>query len=634
MTTPDTEFIDQINRLLDQHLDEPTVSVDALCHNLGMSRSQLHRIIKEQSGLSVSRYIRQRKLSKARQLLQETPLRISEISDAIGMGSIQNFSKYFAEAFGLTPTDYRKQHKRPTPDAVPTGETVAPGSPVSPVEPEPVPPTPERVVLPARPRRRLFWRGVYVVLGLCVAVGIGSWWLMSRPPAPPAINSLAVLPFVNLGSAETEPACAGITDDIHRSVSLLNNLQVIARSSSDQYGKTDKTTWQIGNELHVAHLLKGAVQRINNQIRVRVELIDTQADVRLWVRTYARPDNDIFALTEQVMVDIARQLKLTTTGKPLAYTRNLTAYNLFLQGRQLVVGRSKDQLARSIRYFDQAVALDTTFAEAIAFKAEAYMLGLTLGYSDRKEANRLAEPNALAAIRLDPTNSTAYGVLGTLYHDLHQWEAAQNAFRIAIQHNPNDAQAHYWYSLVLRSVGKLPEAIEHSTKAVALDPIYPVILAGHVLNCAYADRFDLANAGLESGRDLFQNSFVYQTAQGYVCLTAGRYQQAIDAFAQAQELNAAYSTHNSAALYCEAKAGHGPKTLTFLRTQVLRTPRDYYDRAVVFAGLNQTDSCMAALKKAADGDYFYRDTKVSPIFRPYHRHPVFRAILRQFHVAE
>lgn len=631
MTTPDTEFIDQINRLLDQHLDDPTVSVDALCRDLGKSRSQLHRIIKEQSGLSVSRYIRQRRLSKARQLLQETPLRISEISDAIGMGSIQNFSKYFAEEFGLTPTDYRKQHKRPTPDAVLTGETA---TPVSPVEPVATPPAPEQVTPPAHPRRRPFWRGVYAVLGLGVAVGIGIWWLMSRGPATPAINSLAVLPFVNLGSAETEPACAGITDDIHRSVSLLNNLQVIARSSSDQYGKTDKTTWQIGNDLHVAHLLKGAVQRINNQIRVRVELIDTQADVRLWVRTYTRPDNDIFVLTDQIVADMARQLKRTTARKPISYTRNLTAYNLFLQGRQLVVGRSKDQLQRSIRYFDAAVTLDTNFAEAIAFKAEAYMLMPVMGYSDRQQANRLAEQNALAAIRLDPANSTAYGVLGTLYHDLHQWEAAQNTFRIAIEHNPNDAQAHYWYSLVLRSVGKLPEAVEQSTKAVALDPIYPVILAGHVVNCAYAGRFDLADASLESGRDLFQNSFVYQTAQSYVCLAAGRYRQAIDAFARAQELNAAYRTHNSAALYCEAKAGHRPKALTFLRTQVLRTPRDYYDRAVVFAGLNQTDSCMAALKKAADGDYFHRDTKVSPIFRPYRNHPVFGAVLRQFHVAD
>ena len=623
--------IDQLNRLIDERLNDPSFSIGTACEMLAVSRSQLQRILKEQTTFSTALYVRQRRLLRARHLLETTDLRISEIMYQVGIDSPQNLSKYFTQAFGVSPSDYRKQHKLPNPDAVPTGETAAP---VSPVEPVLVPSAPEQVVPPARPRSRLFRRRLYAVLGLGVAVGIGIWWLMSRPPATPAINSLAVLPFVNLGSADTEPACAGITDDIHRSVSLLNNLQVIARSSSDQYGKTYKTTWQIGNDLHVAHLLKGAVLRTNNQIRVRVELIDTQADVRLWVRTYTRPDNDIFALTDQIVADMARQLKLTTARKPLAYTRNLTAYNLFLQGRQLVVGRSKDQLGRSIRYFDEAVALDTNFAEAIAFKAEVYMLMPVLGYGNRQEANRLAEQYALAAIRLDPANSTAYGVLGALYHDLHQWEAAQNTFRIAIEHNPNDAQVQYWYSLVLRSVGKLPEAVEHSTKAVALDPLYPVILAGHVVNCAYADRFDLADAGLESGRDLFRDSFVYHIANGYVCLTAGRYQKAIDAFAQAQELNAAYSTHNSTALYCEAKANHRPEALTFLRNQVLRTPRDYYDRAVVFAGLNQADSCMAALKKAADGDYFYRDTKVSPIFRPYHSHPVFGAILRQFHVAD
>ena len=649
MTTSDNTLTEKLNRLIDDNLDNPSFSIDTICRELGISRSQLHRTSKEQTNLSVSLYVRKRRLLRAKALLLTTNLRISEVCDAVGISNPQNFSTYFTEQFQITPTEFRRLRVQvplvnepplptvswipPVPDTIPDTETVAVSGKLS----------------PNTFRFWLWWH--WAVLGLLLAFGAGFYgWFhaqMNRRPAVAVGNSLAVLPFVNLGAADSSPASEGIMDDIHRSVSRIKNLKVISRSSSDQYIDTKKSIWQIGDELRVANVLKGSVLKASNQLQVKVEIIGTQDDILLWGHTYSAAYKDIFTLTDQIVRDVARQLKLRASasasekltlarpnrnGEASAQTQNLDAYNAFLQGRQLMVTRTKANLLESIARFDRALAIDSTFAEAYACKAEAYVILPNLGYADAEEAHRLVGRNALTAIRLDPTNSTAYAVLGNLYHDTYQWQAAENAFRIALQHNPNDVQANYWYSLLLRSLGRLDEAIQYSTQAVALDPLYPVVLAGHIANCAYANRFDLTRTSIENGRGLFNDSFIYYTAQGYDAMCRKDYNRAVADFQKGLSLNPDYKRPTNTLLYCEAKRGNRRRASTFLHDLTETTPRANYERAVVYAGLDQADSCLHYLKKAADAGYIYRDMKVIPAFKPYWSHPIFKAILRQYHL--
>ena len=100
----DHVVVEKLNRLIDDNLNQPAFSIDTICLALGISRSQLHRAIKEQTHLSTSLYIRKRRLLKARDLLLTTNRRISEICDAVGFANAQNFSTYFTEAFGVSPT--------------------------------------------------------------------------------------------------------------------------------------------------------------------------------------------------------------------------------------------------------------------------------------------------------------------------------------------------------------------------------------------------------------------------------------------------------------------------------------------------------------------------------------------------
>jgi|GEM_PF-806498 len=653
VSTSDHVLLDKLNRLIDDNLGNPAFSTDALCLRLGISRSHLHRTIKEQTDLSTSLYIRQRRLLRANHLLLTTDLRISEICDAVGIANPQNFSTYFTEEFRISPTEFRKLHQNQVSGALSLRpEATQPSQTAHPV--------PEVLLVPApdQPTERLpdrarFWLRARRVLGSLVAgvlilAGAGLYGrLQPRPErdsarptgAPVTGNSLAVLPFTNLGPADTNPACEGILSELHASVSLVKNLKVIARSSSDQYRNTEKTVWQIGDELQVANLLKGSILKTGDQLQIKVEIISTQDDIRTWVKTYRAPYQAIFQLTEQIVRDVAGQLKLTlsaSASEKLAFarTQNPEAYNALLQGQQLLVSRMEEELLASLTRFDRALALDSTFAEAYALKAVAHHLLIGSKKIDNQTLNRLTEENALRAIRLDPTNSTAYAVLGSVYFSTYQWQASENAFRIALQHNPNDAQANYWYSLLLRMVGRFDEAVHFSAQAIALDPLHPIMMGGHIANCAYANRFDLARASIEMGRGLFDKSFSYHLAKAICWMSQADYGRAAAAYRQAQKLNPDDLGQAPILIYCEAKRGNRSEALRFLRELTATTPRADYERAVVYAGLAQADSSLYFLKKAADGGYLYRDTKAMTVFKPYHSHPVFKAVMRQFKLPE
>lgn len=249
MITSDKAVVEKLNKLIDDNLDSPSFSVDAICQAIGISRSRLHRFVKEHADLSASLYIRKRRLQKASQLLLTTDLRISEIGDLIGMTNPQNLSTYLIEEFGISPTEFRKKKHQslPVDEPLPVSETVlkptilaatAPTSTLPPIRPRFVRTTRRVSIGMATGMLALSCTGLY-------------WWFQSRPvsyPAESVRNSLVILPFINLGTAESSPACEGIQDELHTSMSLLKQLKVIARSSSDQYKDTKKSIWQIGDE--------------------------------------------------------------------------------------------------------------------------------------------------------------------------------------------------------------------------------------------------------------------------------------------------------------------------------------------------------------------------------------------------
>lgn len=623
MSVPEQFILEKFSRLIEDNLNNPSFSLEDTYKVLGVSRSHLHRIIKEHTQLSTSLFVRKIKLKKAKELLVITDLRIAEIAELTGIDSPQNFSKYFVQEYNLSPTEFRKKKGDKSTE---NEEIIA--TP---------PPSIHQSKRRSFPNRNYLWGGLLLLI-LAVA-GSGYYWkrtalqLSEKLDYSPAFgNSIAVLPFQSLDSNQT--IAEGVTEEIHSSLSLLDNLKVIARASSNQYKNTDKTVWQIGDELRVAYVLRGKVREINARILINLELVSTKDDITVWSKKTEGDLQNIFNLLNDSIKEIIFKLNQKITPAlsqqlERVPTRNLEAYNEFLLGRTLLITRTKEKLNESVIRFDKALALDPAFAEAQAYKSIAYLLMGNMGYQDLKMGLQLAEQHALKAIQLDAHNSTAYATLGNVYRGDFKWQQAKTAYEISLKYRPNDAQTIYWYSLLLRSIGQINEALRYSTKAVSLDPLYPVILSGHLWNCAYAGREDLAQKAIADGNLIFDDSFVYYMARGEYELYHNRYDKALKEFTKMEQLNPNMKYGNVSSAYCAAKLGN-PLPTRLLLHQTGNQAQDYVSKSMLYAGLGQKDSSLICLEKAASMGRISSEILVTPYYRLIRQDPRFRAVLQQF----
>lgn len=627
MEHPDKQFIENLNQLITEHLAEVNYSVEDLCQAVGVSRSQLFRIVKEQTGLPPSLYIRQLRLQKAKELLDNSSLRIAEITYQVGIDSPQSFTKHFTEAFGISPTQYRKANvtETPTLTEVPSPQTELPtlDLPSMPKLSEQHPVN--------KPGRWIVTIGILLVLVLSV----GAVWYFAKTPKAYA---LAVLPFKNVGNKASDYFCEGVTDQIHSYLVLLKDLKVISKNSSNLYANTSKTTQTIGTELGVSHLIGGTVWQVGSNIRITVQLIEVASDQTVWSHTYDGQTADIFSfistLAKQVATELQQNLTLTErTQLERVPTRNLDAYNAYLQGKYLVSTRNKEKLEASLLKFDEAIALDPAFADAYAQKSEAYFSLGNLSHIPLDSSFKLTEQAALSAIRLDPQNSLAYGSLACVYRDRYQWEQANTTYQIALKHNPNNAQVLYWYSLMLRSLDLLEQATQYSTKAVSLDPLSPVIMSGHIRNCSYANNQPLLKEALRKGELFFNNSFLFYWSRSYDYLVKQRYADALADLQKVQQLNPNLKGVEAAMAYTQARLGNRAATQAYLAA-LPNTPDNLKFRVIAVAGLPDQEACLQLLETMAAQGEIPTDLKVTPFFHPLHKSPRFEAILRKFNLSK
>lgn len=483
MTHSDIALLEKLNRYIEKNLDNPTFSIDEICTELGVSRSQLHWILIEKTRLSTTLYIRKKRLEKAKNLLATTNLRISEITDAVGINSYANFSKYFFEEFKVSPTDFRKQIPKNIDNSVQE----------SPINDDII--LPDNLIngnITTKPKSYLL---LYLITGFVFLLGIGFYFssftsknnntqFSKDDLTQISDNSLAILPFKNLGSSENAIFCDGVMEQIHGSLSLLENLKVISKTSSLLFRNTKKPIGQIANELHVKYILEGSVLQIDKNIRITVGLTDAQEDRSVWTKSYDGNTKDVFTFMSVVAKEVAGELNQKLSSKlndklNKRPTKSLAAYNEYLQAKHLLQTRTKEKIEASIEKFSHAIELDKDFADAYTDKALAYNLMGEEQFMDVETAYKMSEKNALTSIRLDSENGRAYAVLGNIYKAQNKWEQAITTYQIALKFSPNDAQITYWYSLTLRSIGQLDEAIKYSTKAVSLDPLASNIYGGH-----------------------------------------------------------------------------------------------------------------------------------------------------------
>jgi serine/threonine protein kinase/Tfp pilus assembly protein PilF len=344
-------------------------------------------------------------------------------------------------------------------------------------------------------------RGVLLTLAtaLLAAAAVAYSFFFVAPARLPNEKSIAVLPFENLSEDKSNAYFAdGIQDEILTRLSKIADLKVISRTSTQRYKKTHQKLSEIANQLGVANLLEGSVQKTHDQVRVTVQLISAANDSHLWAETFDRKLTDIFSVESEVAKAIADQLRAKLTGQEEQIiaarpTENPEAYDAYLRGLaySLRTGNSPANTLAAQKYLKEAVRLDPKFALAWALLSYVDALGyLTLTLQPtaalRDETGQAAE----TALALQPNLGEAILAKGYYYYAcLKDYDAAVRYFEQARQFLPNSSQIPESLAVVARRRGQWERSESYFNEAERLDPRNASLLTQHAQSYMIVRRF-------------------------------------------------------------------------------------------------------------------------------------------------
>ncbi|HMU61918.1 MAG TPA: protein kinase [Gemmatimonadales bacterium] len=469
---------------------------------------------------------------------------------------------------------------------------------------------------------------------------------LSRPAGVhAAARSVAVLPFLNLSpDPDNEYFADGITEDVTAQLSKIRSLKVISRTSVMMFKKRDQSLREIGARLSAATLLDGSVRRDGDRVRIVAQLIDAETDQHLWAETYDRRLTDIFAIQSDVALQIATALRAELSPDEKSRirrepTRDLQAYQLYLQGRHWFVRHTADGLRQAIDYFGRAIARDPGFALAHADLAQAYLevaLASGVGLMHPREAYALAEASVARALTLDSTLGEAHCMLGFLKYVHHfDWAGAEAEFRRALELAPGSADAHDLYGRLLAAQGRHDEAIRLEARAQELDPLsHRTDLASALLR---AGRFEEAVVAAQHAVELDPQYGRARATLGWAYLKTGRTEEGLAELEQ----GAALTQHDPMFLGQLGEAygltGRVEQARDVLRKLTEHAHQEYvtpYYRAYVHTGLGEFDLAIDCLEQSlAEGTGGLYGLKASFLFAPLRGHPRFTALLERLNLS-
>ena len=333
-----------------------------------------------------------------------------------------------------------------------------------------------------------------IVAVLLVAAG-GAHLLRGRSETR-KISSIAVLPFVNAtADPGNEYLSDGLTESLISTLSQLPDLKVMARSTVFRFKGKEDDPQKIGQTLQVGAVLMGRITQHGDHVAVEADLVNTADGSEMWGSHYDRKLADITQVQGDIANDISSSLRRQLTGSEkhrlnLGNTTNPEAYRLYLEGRQAWYGRTPEGLKKSIDLFQRAIAADPNYALAYAGLAETYnVIGNYGAGITAQQARPLADQASRRALELDDSLGEAHAARAGALTQARRWEEAEREFRRAIELNPNDAAAHYFYALTLLMPEKrMEQALEEIRTALSLDPLSPIVNVNYAVLLMIADR--------------------------------------------------------------------------------------------------------------------------------------------------
>ena len=455
-----------------------------------------------------------------------------------------------------------------------------------------------------------------IIVVAVVASALFAWQFLQPKTTPVAAGtgprteipekSIAVLPFENAThNADTEYLSDGISEALINSLSELQQLKVIARSTAFRYKGKQVDPQAVGRELKVRTVLMGVVRQLGDRLNVQVDLVDAMTGAQLWGQEYERKLADVLAVKQALVREVTEKLRLKLTGEQQQRltqrdTTNPEAYQFYLRGRYYWEKRTAEKLKKAIEQFQQAADKDPNYALAYVGLADCYLLLEDYVGTPASETYPKAKAFAQRALQLDSSLAEAHTSLAYVNSNLWQWEQAEEEFKRALKLNPNYSTAHHWYNLYLLDMGRIDEAMAEIKRAHELDPLSLII--GTTLTYAYFAKGDVNSSIAQCKRviDLDPNFPRAHEYLGLGYLKQGRHSEAIAELQKAVELSGRERRSLRDLGYGYAISGKRAETLAVLKELEGKYEKHEaigQDFAAVYAGLGEKDQAFAWLEK-------------------------------------
>lgn len=343
-------------------------------------------------------------------------------------------------------------------------------------------------------------------------------------------NSVAVLPFVNLGDdSEVEFFADGVSEEIINALAQVEELLVTGRTSAFSFKGEDLDIKQIANRLGVSHIVEGSVRRSGEQLRVTAKLVEANSGFQRWSENFEGAISDVFTFQDSIASGVAdalgELLSVSDLGRratAIQRSKNIEIYDKYLLARQIWRQRQEGPIRRSITLLEEVVDEDPDFSAGWSALAAA---NLTLGAyaNDAGNAGQRAMIAAKHALALDETEAEAHAVLAELALWNGNWLEAATRHERARELAPNNPTVRLWYSEMLIKLGMVERALQEIGVALSVDPMYAPALgnAGHQM--ASAGRLDKSAELFQRAWDLGLEAMFVWFGSFYVSLMQERY---------------------------------------------------------------------------------------------------------------